>query len=152
MKIESFHLIDRVEELRPADGFIRCRATVPETASIFAGHFPGHPLMPGVLLVESMAQTSGHLLLALNGFTRLGLLAEIRTAKFRRFVLPGTVMSVTGSLVHDGSGYAVTQGAITVDGQAVAEAELRYRTLPFPTDQTRAAMRDHARAIGLIDG
>ncbi len=152
MRIESFHLIDRVEELCLADGYIRCRATVPQTASIFEGHFPGHPLMPGVLLVESMAQTSGQLLLALHEFTRMVLLAEIRSAKFRRMVLPGTLMSVSGKLVHDGSGYAVTEGAIAVDGQAVAEAELRFRPLPFPSDETRAAMRDHARGIGLIDG
>ena len=150
MRIDSFQLIDRIEELRPAEGYIRARATVPHTASIFEGHFPGHPLMPGVLLTESMAQTSGQLLLALNDFTRMVLLAEIRTAKFRRLVLPGTVLSVSGTLVHDGSGYAVTQGSITVDGQAVAESELRFRTLPFPSEETRAAMRDYARSVGLI--
>ena len=152
MRIESFHLIDRIEELRPTQGYIRCRATVPQEASIFAGHFPGHPLMPGVLLAESMAQTSGQLLLALNGFTRMVFLAEIRSAKFRRFVLPGTLLSVSGTLVHDGSGYAVTEGAITVEGQKVADSELRFRTVPFPSEETRAAMRDHARSVGLIDG
>jgi 3-hydroxyacyl-[acyl-carrier-protein] dehydratase len=152
MRIETFHLVDRVEELRLADGYIRCRATVPEAASIFEGHFPGHPLMPGVLLVESMAQTSGQLLLAHHEFTRMVLLAEIRSAKFRRMVPPGTLMSVAGKLVHDGSGYAVTEGAITVDGKAVAEAELRFRTLPFPSEETRAAMRDYALSIGLIGG
>jgi 3-hydroxyacyl-[acyl-carrier-protein] dehydratase len=149
MRLDSFQLIDHVEELLPAEGRIRCRATVPQSAGIFAGHFPGHPLMPGVLLAEAMAQTSGQLLLALNDFTRMVLLAEIRSAKFRRVVLPGTVLSVTGRLVHDGSGYAVTEGAITVDGQAVAESELRFRTLPFPSEETRAAIRDYARSVRL---
>src|SRR3546814_919178 len=106
MRIDYFQLIDAVEELAPAEGRIRCRATVPESSTIFEGHFPGYPIMPGVLLVESMAQTSGHLLLAGNGFSRMPFLAEIKTAKLRSFVQPGTVLSVTAILEHEGSGYA----------------------------------------------
>ena len=149
MRLEYFQLIDRIVDLDLAQQTIRTEARVPDASTIFEGHFPGHPLMPGVLLAEAMAQTSGQLLLAINDFTRMVLLAEIRSAKFRRMVLPGTVLSVTGRLVHDGSGYAVTEGAITVDGQAVAESELRFRTLPFPSEETRAAMRDYARSVRL---
>lgn len=149
MRIEYFQLIDEIEDLAPADGRIQCRATVPETSTIFEGHFPGHPIMPGVLLVESMAQTSGHLLLAVNGFSRMPFLAEVKTAKLRSFVPPGAVLAVTGLLEHEGSGYAVTQGRVELAGKAVAEAELRFRTLPFPSDEMRALMRDHGRRLGL---
>lgn len=149
MRIEYFQLIDAVEELMPAEGRIRCRATVPESATIFEGHFPGYPIMPGVLLVESMAQTSGHLLLAGNGFSRMPFLAEIKTAKLRSFVQPGTVLSVTAALEHEGSGYAVTRGCIELAGKSIAEAELRFRTLPFPSDALRDLMRDHAKRLGL---
>src|SRR5690349_9710348 len=65
MKLEYFQLIDRIVDLNLNDKTITVEARVPTTNTIFEGHFPGHPLMPGVLLIESMAQASGWLLLGL---------------------------------------------------------------------------------------
>lgn len=149
MRLEHFELIDRVEALAAEAGRILCRAEIPERSTVFEGHFPGHPLMPGVLVVEAMAQASGYLLLSLNGFTRMPFLAEIRTARLRRFIPPPATLEVSAALEHDGSGYAVTQGRVETGGRAVAEAELRLRTLPFPSEETRELMRAHARRIGL---
>ena len=61
MRLEYFQLIDRIVDLNLADRKISTEATVPATSTIFEGHFPGFPLMPGVLLIEAMAQTSGWL-------------------------------------------------------------------------------------------
>src|SRR6185503_12629768 len=132
MRLEYFQLIDRVTDLNLADRTLRTENTVPSASTVFEGHFPGYPLMPGVLLVESMAQTSGHLLLWLNESARMPFLAEVRGAKLRRFVAPGTVLSVTATLVHEGSGYAVTEASVTAGEQVVAGAELMFRLLPFP--------------------
>jgi 3-hydroxyacyl-[acyl-carrier-protein] dehydratase len=148
MRLEYFQLIDGIEELAPAEGRIRCRATVPERSTIFEGHFPGHPLMPGVLLIESMAQTSGHLLLALNEFTRMPFLASVTSAKLRDFVGPGASLDVTALLEHEGSGYAVTKAAVQRGEKRVAEAELRFRTLPFPNEALRETMRAFAQRVG----
>ena len=68
MQIEYFQLIDRILDLRLDEKTITVEAKVPTESTIFEGHFPGYPIMPGVLLIESMAQTSGWLLLALMKF------------------------------------------------------------------------------------
>ena len=65
MQLEYFQLIDRILDLNIAEKTITVEAQVPQHNTIFEGHFPGYPIMPGVLLIESMAQTSGWLLLAL---------------------------------------------------------------------------------------
>ncbi len=149
MRLEYFQMVDRVEEVAPHEGRIRCRAVVPETSTIFEGHFPGHPIMPGVLLIETMAQTSGYLLLAINGFARMPFLVEVKSGKLRSFVAPGTVMTVHAQLEHEGSGYAVTKARIEAAGKPVADAEIRFVTQPFPAPALEAAMRDQARRIGL---
>ena len=94
MRLEYFQLIDRIVDLNLADRKISSEATVPTESTIFEGHFPGHPLMPGVLLIEAMAQTSGWLVVALNRFERMPFLAAVKEAKLRTFVTPGQVLSI----------------------------------------------------------
>lgn len=147
MRLEYFQLVDRIVDFNPADRKIRAEATVPDDSTIFEGHFPGHPLMPGVLLVEAMAQTSGWLLIGLNRFERMCFLAAIKNAKFRRFVTPGEILSIEAQLVHEGSGYAVTKTKTTVTGAPVCECEIRLRVMPFPNDEFRASMKDVAARI-----
>ncbi len=59
MHLEYFQLIDRIADLNVSERTITVEAQVPQQNTIFEGHFPGYPIMPGVLLIESMAQTSG---------------------------------------------------------------------------------------------
>jgi 3-hydroxyacyl-[acyl-carrier-protein] dehydratase len=150
MRLETFEMIDRVVRLDRAGFTIEARATVPDESPVFEGHFPGHPLMPGVLLTETMAQASGYLVLALTGFSHMPFLMAVDKARFRRFVGPGAVLSVTATLEHEGSGYAATKAAIQAEGAALCSAELRFRTMPFP-DGLDAPMRERAAAIGLLD-
>ncbi|MDT9170776.1 3-hydroxyacyl-ACP dehydratase FabZ family protein, partial [Escherichia coli] len=88
-------------------------------------HFPGHPLVPGVLLTETMAQASGYLVLAHLDFAQMPFLMAVDKARFRSFVGPGAALDITASLEHDGSGYAVTKAAIRHEGKALCDAELR---------------------------
>src|ERR1700710_3328547 len=107
MRLEYFQLIDRIVELDLEARTIRTEAQVPQTSTIFEGHFPGYPLMPGVLLIEAMAQTSGWLLIALNKFERMPFLAMVKEAKMRSFVTPGTTLKIDASMAHDGSGLVI---------------------------------------------
>jgi len=147
VRLEYFQMIDRVTAL--GDGVLTAEATVPESSPVFEGHFPGHPLLPGVLLVETMAQAAGYLILALQDFRRMPFLAGVKEAKLRSFVTPGTALTVEARLVHDGSGYAVAAGSIGAGGRRVCDAELTLRVLPFPAPELEAAMRAQAARIGL---
>jgi 3-hydroxyacyl-[acyl-carrier-protein] dehydratase len=148
MRIEYFQLVDRIVELDLDARTIRAEAEVPTTNTIFEGHFPGHPLMPGVLLIEAMAQTSGWLVIGATRFERMPFLAAVKEAKLRSFVLPGQVLSVTASLLHEGSGFAITKAAAKVGGKQVCDAEITLRVMPFPNPDFQVGMRDTARRIG----
>ncbi len=148
MRLEYFQLIDRIVELRLDDRTISTEATVPTTSTIFEGHFPGYPLMPGVLLVETMAQTSGWLVVAANRFERMPFLAAVKDAKFRTFVTPGMVLAVTATLLHEGSGYAVTKASISTKGKPICDAVLTLRVMPFPNEEMSQQMRAQADRIG----
>ena len=149
MRLEYFQLIDRIVDLNLADRKISSEATVPATSTIFEGHFPGYPLMPGVLLIEAMAQTSGWLLVALKRFQRMPFLAAVKDAKLRTFVTPGQKLVITAHLDHDGSGYAVTKAKIKCDGKLICDAMLTLRVLDFPNPEMAKNMRDVAARIGL---
>ena len=68
MRLEYFQMVDQIAELDLAAASIRVDSGVPDASPVFEGHFPGHPLLPGVLMIETMAQTGGWLLLATLGF------------------------------------------------------------------------------------
>src|ERR1700692_128225 len=117
MHLEYFQLIDRIVDLNVGERTITVEAQVPEHSTIFEGHFPGYPIMPGVLLIESMAQTSGWLLVALMKFERMPFLAAVKEAKMRGFVSPGEKLTIEASLIHEGSGYAITEAKVRVAGE-----------------------------------
>src|SRR2546426_12468572 len=105
MNLEHFQLIDRIVDLDLAQQIIRVEARVPTASTIFEGHFPGYPLMPGVLLIEAMAQTSGWLIIGLTRFTRMPFFAAVKEAKLRSFVTPGQQLTLGAKLLHHGSGF-----------------------------------------------
>ena len=147
MRLEYFQLIDRIVELKLADQTIRTEAQVPVASTIFEGHFPGFPLMPGVLLIEAMAQTSGWLLIAVTKFTRMPFFVSVKEAKLRAFVTPGQQLALSATLLHEGSGFAVTRAEICSNERPICNAEMTFRLVEFPNPQFRANMEKMAAIL-----
>jgi 3-hydroxyacyl-[acyl-carrier-protein] dehydratase len=148
MQLEYFQLIDRILDLNVVEKTITVEAQVPAHNTIFEGHFPGHPIMPGVLLIESMAQTSGWLLLALLKFERMPFLAAVKEAKMRGFVSPGELLTVEANILHEGSGFAITEARVKVDGKLRSNATITFSHIPFPHPDLRKHMDAVAKRIG----
>jgi 3-hydroxyacyl-[acyl-carrier-protein] dehydratase len=148
MQLEYFQMIDRILDLNMVEKTITVEAQVPTTSTVFEGHFPGYPIMPGVLLIESMAQTSGWLLVGLMKFERMPFLAAVKEAKMRGFVTPGELLTVEASMVHEGSGYAITEAKVKVGGKLRSNATLTFSHIPFPNPDLRVHMDAVAQRIG----
>jgi 3-hydroxyacyl-[acyl-carrier-protein] dehydratase len=121
-----FLLVDRVIELVPRERIVALKqVTVNEP--FFAGHFPGAPVMPGVLIIEAMAQAGA--ILALREFEdrgeKLPLFTKIREATFRRPVVPGDTLVLEVTALRTGSRVQRMRGEAKVEGRGlVAEAEI----------------------------
>jgi 3-hydroxyacyl-[acyl-carrier-protein] dehydratase len=148
MRLEYFEMIDKVASFDATARRIVCEARVPTVSPVFEGHFPGHPIVPGVLLTETMAQASGYLVLGLNGLSEMPFLMAVDKARFRSFVEPEAHLVIEAQVTVEGSGYAATRAKIAADGKPICDAELRFRLMPFPAD-LGALMRARTAAIGL---
>jgi 3-hydroxyacyl-[acyl-carrier-protein] dehydratase len=136
-----FVLIDEMLELEPGKRAL-ARVRFDSADEIFADHFPGFAVVPGVLLTEAIGQTGGWLILSGCDFSRLVLLVMIESAKFREPVLPGQEILLEAEIERSRGSAHVARGRARVGGRSgriAAEARLAYREFPFPDDPERAA-------------
>src|SRR5213595_3169952 len=117
-------LVDRVESLEPDKGIVAIKA-VTINEPFFQGHFPGRPIMPGVLIVEALAQAAGVLAveaLGLAGSGKLVYFMAIEGAKFRQPVEPGVLLKLEVQFVQKRASVCKFAGRASVDGKLAAEA------------------------------
>ena len=127
-------MIDSISQVNLDDKFLNAHSTVPDKSTVFEGHFPGHPLVPGVLMIETMAQASGILIMHTINFSKIPLLAGVKNGKIRDFVGPKTELDIRAEIEHEGSGFAVTRAEIRSGGKRIANAQLTYTIMPFPSE------------------
>lgn len=150
MLLEYFQMIDTVVAFDRREGRLTANSTVPAESTVFEGHFPGMPIVPGVLLIETMAQAGGFMIIGRSDFSVMPFLMSVDKAKMRDFVKPETELVVEAELVHEGSGFAVTKGRITSGGKTLADCQLKFRTIPFDQTPLAEVIRKRASETGLL--
>ncbi len=119
-----FLLVDRIVEMDP-ERIVGIK-NVTHNEPFFQGHFPDFPVMPGVLIIEAMAQAAGVLVLKSipDRHSKLVLLVAVENARFRRPVVPGDTLRMEMKVIKRKASVAKMAGVATVDGVVVAEAEV----------------------------
>jgi 3-hydroxyacyl-[acyl-carrier-protein] dehydratase len=121
-----FLFVDEVLEVKPGRS-ARARWTLPPDAPFLAGHFPGRPIMPGVLIVEALAQTGALAVLSEEEHRgRLALFAGIERARFRRSVEPGETLDLEVELTRRRGPLGEGDARASVGGATACEATLRF--------------------------
>lgn len=128
-----FLLVDRVIEMTPGERAVGVK-NVTANEEFFQGHFPDYPVMPGVLIVEAMAQVGGVALLSLEEHKgKMALFAGINNVRFRRQVKPGDVLHMEVELGSFRRGIGTGTATATVDGEVACRGELMFALVPDPT-------------------
>ena len=121
-----FLLIDKVIEYEPGKRAVAIK-NVTVNEPFFQGHFPGYPIMPGVLIVEALAQTAGIAAATLEeNKGKLGVFTGIDSMKFRKQVVPGDVLKLEAEILTLKMGMAKVKVQATVDDKIAAEGEIKF--------------------------
>ena len=121
-----FLFIDTVEIIQPGEKAVGTK-NVTLNEPFFQGHFPREPVMPGVLILESLAQVGAVLMLGEPDFRgKTAYFAGVNQAKFRRKVVPGDVLKLEIEMVRMRRSFGTGKGVATVDGEKAAEAEILF--------------------------
>jgi 3-hydroxyacyl-[acyl-carrier-protein] dehydratase len=127
-----FLLVDRVVELEPGKRAVAIKQ-VSANEPQFTGHFPGRPIMPGVLMVEALAQAAGIAVLTLDEYRgKIGLFAGIDECRFRRMVLPGDTLRLEVTVEKLRGMFGRVKAVASVDDEVAVEATL---SIIIPRDQ-----------------
>jgi 3-hydroxyacyl-[acyl-carrier-protein] dehydratase len=126
-----FLLVDRIVEYDQEAKRIVGLKSVTATEWFFKGHFPGQPIMPGVLQVEALAQTMGVFVAQQPGFgDRMGLFASIDECRFKHIVTPGDQLRLEVTMERLGSKFGRGKGVATVNGEVACEALISFIIAP----------------------
>lgn len=130
-----FLLVDRVTELTPGERAVGLK-NVTANEPFFQGHFPDFPVMPGVLIVEAMAQVGAVALMSVDeNKGKLGLFAGIDNVRFKRQVKPGDTLVMEVELGTFRRGVGTGTAKATVDGELACKGDLMFALVPDPTQK-----------------
>ena len=121
-----FLMIDRVEEYTPGESAIAYK-NITMNEPFFQGHFPGNPIMPGVLMIEALAQTGAVAILSQESAKgKNALFGGVDKLKFKRQVVPGDILKLEVKIIKQKGPIGVGEAIATVDGQVAVKGELTF--------------------------
>ena len=121
-----FLLVDKVLELEPGKRVVGIK-NVSANEPFFQGHFPDYPIMPGVLIVEALAQVAGIAVAVIEeNKGKLGVFASIDSMKIKKQVLPGDVLTLEAEILSSKMGIIKAKVKATVEGKLAAEGEIKF--------------------------
>ena len=119
-------MVDKILELTPGQKVVGIKL-LGSNEPYFSGHFPGNPIMPGVLLIEAINQVGECLLLSDPKFEgKLAFITGCNNVKFKRPAVPGDVLVISGEILDSESKFGTAKGKIEIDGQIICEAEISF--------------------------
>ena len=123
---QPFMLIDTIEEMEPGVRAL-AKKCVSYNEPFFQGHFPGEPVMPGVLIIEALAQTGAVAILSLpENKGKTAYYAAINSATFKKKVIPGDVLMLKTEIIKVKGPMGIGKATATVDGKVAVQAELTF--------------------------
>jgi 3-hydroxyacyl-[acyl-carrier-protein] dehydratase len=125
-----FNLVDRILELEPGRLAVG-EKSLPTSEELFQDHFPGFPVVPGVLLIEMMGQTAAKALDAQRLARGKAMLGEVRNARFRQWVKPGEIIRLKAEIERNQEDFAIAKCHGSVGGKRVGSAELLFFFMPI---------------------
>lgn len=149
-----FLLVDKILDLVPGKQ-ARAVKFISEDEDYFRDHFPGFPVVPGVLLTEMMAQTAGKCLNAERYGQEYAMLAQINSAKFYKWVKPGSEVLMTINIRNNKPRFATAECKATVMNESVASSELFFTFVPcdiFSKDYHDTVLDSYLRDMGRMEG
>ncbi len=122
-----FLLVDRIEKLEAGKSVVGIK-NVTINEEFFQGHFPGQPMMPGVLILESMAQVSGFLMKHSvdNPWSKVPVIAGVDKVRFRKPVIPGDTLVIKSDVIKLRNSFAKVSAQAFVDDELITEAEIMF--------------------------
>jgi len=140
----NFRMIDEIANIDLPTKAICCTVHTPcADEAPFAAHFPGMPILPGVLQVEIVAQAAGLLCFSLSNFQKMYILAGVDKARFKHSIAPQEILKVDVSCNKQIGSIIECSGSLSVDGRVIAKISLKMGETSFPDNSTRKSFRNY---------
>ena len=143
MEFESYNMIDSIERVDFSKDLIRCKTLVPLSSKIFDQHFPGYPIVPGVVLTEAMAQSAGFHSIIECDFQRGVILTGIEKVEFISTAVSGDeLVCYCKRLKKENSGGKSYIGVVLKNNQVITKAEIKLLEIDYPSAEMKQFMMD----------